>query len=100
MNQTAFVGLGTQAVRTMGCIRVDKITEYICDPLQRALRDTDPYVRKTAAVCVAKLYDISPEVTPPHGSRRTVGRRAGAAGWTVPVAVAALPSWAPGCTCL
>jgi AP-1 complex subunit beta-1 len=25
------------AVRTMGCIRVDKITEYLCDPLQRAL---------------------------------------------------------------
>ena len=21
----------------MGCIRVDKITEYLCDPLQRAL---------------------------------------------------------------
>ena len=26
------------AVRTMGCIRVDKITEYLCDPLQRALK--------------------------------------------------------------
>lgn len=25
------------AVRTMGCIRVIKITEYLCDPLQRAL---------------------------------------------------------------
>ena len=25
------------AVRTMGCIRVDKITEYLCDPLQRTL---------------------------------------------------------------
>ena len=22
----------------MGCIRVDKITEYLCDPLQRALK--------------------------------------------------------------
>ena len=48
------------AVRTMGCIRVDRITEYLCDPLARALRDEDPYVRKTAAVCVAKLYDIAP----------------------------------------
>lgn len=38
------------AVRTMGCIRVDKITEYLCDPLQRCLKDEDPYVRKTAAV--------------------------------------------------
>lgn len=47
------------AVRTMGCIRVDRITEYLCEPLSRALRDEDPYVRKTAAVCVAKLYDIA-----------------------------------------
>lgn len=43
----------------MGCIRVDKITEYLCEPLRKCLRDDDPYVRKTAAVCVAKLYDIS-----------------------------------------
>lgn len=27
------------AVRTMGCIRVEKITEYLCEPLRRALRD-------------------------------------------------------------
>ena len=24
----------------MGCIRVDKITEYLCDPLQRCLKVT------------------------------------------------------------
>ncbi|KAF4529140.1 hypothetical protein B566_EDAN017468 [Ephemera danica] len=47
------------AVRTMGCIRVDKITEYLCEPLRKCLKDEDPYVRKTAAVCVAKLYDIN-----------------------------------------
>lgn len=39
---------------------MDRIVEYLCEPLARALRDDDPYVRKTAAVCVAKLYDISP----------------------------------------
>eukprot|EP00055_Hartaetosiga_balthica_P000189 m.135904 g.135904 ORF g.135904 m.135904 type:complete len:860 (+) comp10300_c0_seq1:96-2675(+) len=50
------------AVRTMGCIRVDKITEHICMPLHETLRDDDPYVRKTAAICVAKLYDIDPEL--------------------------------------
>jgi AP-1 complex subunit beta-1 len=55
------------AVRTMGCIRVDKITEYLLDPLQRALKDEDPYVRKTAAVCVAKLHDINPELVEDHG---------------------------------
>lgn len=55
------------AVRTMGCIRVDRITEYLCEPLGRALRDEDPYVRKTAAVCVAKLYDIAPELVAERG---------------------------------
>ena len=50
------------AVRTMGCIRVDKITEYLCDPLAKCLKDDDPYVRKTAAICVAKLYDINGEL--------------------------------------
>ncbi|XP_047337436.1 beta-adaptin-like protein C [Impatiens glandulifera] len=55
------------AVRTMGCIRVDKITEYLCDPLQRCLKDDDPYVRKTAAVCVAKLYYINAELVEDRG---------------------------------
>ena len=55
------------AVRTMGCIRVDRITEYLCEPLGRALRDDDPYVRKTAAVCVAKLYDIAPDLVAERG---------------------------------
>uniref|UniRef100_A0A2P2JS29 Beta-adaptin-like protein n=1 Tax=Rhizophora mucronata TaxID=61149 RepID=A0A2P2JS29_RHIMU len=55
------------AVRTMGCIRVDKITEYLCDPLQRCLKDDDPYVRKTAAICVAKLYDINAELAEDRG---------------------------------
>jgi len=123
----------------MGCIRVDKITEYLCDPLQRCLKvspydcldydsplsglsfrvvliciavfghirnifgtenvgtnqflvseihsspiasshwsflvirfrvitqDDDPYVRKTAAVCVAKLHDINAELVEDRG---------------------------------
>jgi len=55
------------AIRTMGCIRVDKITEYLCEPLGRALKDEDPYVRKTAAVCVAKLHDISPDLVEERG---------------------------------
>jgi hypothetical protein len=93
----------------MGCIRVDKITEYLCDPLQRCLKvrhgaqpgggarrpvaanarqpspaavpaaaaaeappgappqDDDPYVRKTAAVCVTKLFDINAELVEDRG---------------------------------
>jgi vesicle coat complex subunit len=55
------------AVRTMGCIRVDKITEYLCEPLRKCLKDEDPYVRKTAAVCVAKLYDINASLVEDQG---------------------------------
>lgn len=55
------------AVRTMGCIRVDKITEYLCEPLRKCLKDEDPYVRKTAAVCVAKLHDINAPLVEDQG---------------------------------
>ena len=55
------------AIRTMGCIRVDRITEYLCEPLAKALQDKHPYVRKTAAVCTAKLYDINAELVEEQG---------------------------------
>lgn len=61
------------AVRTMGCIRVDKITEYLCEPLRKCLKDEDPYVRKTAAVCVAKLHDISAARVEDQGFLETLG---------------------------
>lgn len=51
----------------MGCIRVEKITEYLCEPLRKCLKDEDPYVRKTAAVCVAKLYDIKASLVEDQG---------------------------------
>ena len=97
----------------MGCIRVDKITEYLCEPLRKCLKvqaredclgtmfllprltfsrtvlfcffhlymivysfpffpsflsqDDDPYVRKTAAVCVAKLHDINSQLVEDQG---------------------------------
>ncbi|CAI5707635.1 unnamed protein product [Peronospora effusa] len=35
------------SVRTMGCIRVDRMTEYLWESLRRCLKDEDPYVRKT-----------------------------------------------------
>lgn len=46
----------------MGCIRIKDITEFLCDPLKKALKDEDPYVRKTGALCVPKLYEVSPEL--------------------------------------
>jgi len=32
------------------------------DTLRKAMRDEDSYVRKTAALTVAKLYDVSPDI--------------------------------------
>jgi vesicle coat complex subunit len=55
------------AIRTMGCIRVDKVIEYLCEPLRNCLKDKDPYVRKTAAICVAKLHDMSPDLVESQG---------------------------------
>lgn len=50
------------AVRTMGCIRVERISEYLCESLKDCLTDEDPYVKKTAALSVAKLYQTSPQL--------------------------------------
>lgn len=51
----------------MGCLRAEKIIDYLCDPLSKCLKDDNPYVRKTAAVCVAKLYDLKPELALDNG---------------------------------
>lgn len=56
----------------MGCIRVEKITAYLCDPLRKCLKDEDPYVRKTAAVCIAKLHDINGEMVEELGFLNTL----------------------------
>ncbi|TFL01783.1 clathrin binding protein [Pterulicium gracile] len=55
------------AIRTMGCLRAEKIIDYLSDPLQKGLRDENPYVRKTAALCVAKLYSLKPELVIENG---------------------------------
>ncbi len=41
--------------------------EYLCEPLRKCLKDEDPYVRKTAAVCVAKLHDINASLVEDQG---------------------------------
>lgn len=55
------------AVRTMALIPLENVTEYLCDPLRAALADSDPYVQKTAAIAVAKLYDTNPNVVRDEG---------------------------------
>ena len=54
------------AVRTMGCIRVERITDYLCESLKDTLTDEDPYVKKTAAIAVAKLHQTSPKLVKDH----------------------------------
>lgn len=46
----------------MAYIHVDKIADMLCDPLRSTLKDLDPYVRKTAAVAVAKLFTTDPDL--------------------------------------
>lgn len=60
------------AIRTMGCIRVDKIVDYMEEPLRKTLKDESPYVRKTAAICVAKLFDINPSMCLDNGFLETL----------------------------
>lgn len=50
------------AIRTMGYLRVAKLNEYLIDPLMESLRDSNPYVRKTAVNCVPKVLEVSREL--------------------------------------
>lgn len=45
------------ALRTISYIHVRQFVEATVGPLKKLLKDSDPYVRKTAAFTVAKLYD-------------------------------------------
>ncbi|KJX96786.1 AP-1 complex subunit beta-1 like protein [Zymoseptoria brevis] len=60
------------AIRTMGCIRVEKMVDYMEEPLRKTLKDESPYVRKTAALCVAKLFDLNPSLCIENGFLETL----------------------------
>lgn len=45
------------ALRTLSYIHVRQFVEATIEPLKHLLKDPDPYVRKTAAFTVAKVYD-------------------------------------------
>lgn len=55
------------AIRTMGCIRLIKLVDYIAPPLHSLAKDKDAYVRKTVALCIAKVHELSPEALDQHG---------------------------------
>ncbi|KAJ2597055.1 beta-adaptin [Coemansia sp. RSA 1722] len=55
------------AIRTMGCLHVQEVLDYLCDPLRKCLKDPSPYVRKTAVMCVAKVFDLNASVAEENG---------------------------------
>jgi vesicle coat complex subunit len=48
------------AIRTMSYIPIPVVLDHLTEQLRHHLKDRDPYVRKTAAICVAKLYAADP----------------------------------------
>ena len=46
--------------------------DYMEEPLRKTLRDESPYVRKTAAICVAKLFDLNPAMCLENGFLETL----------------------------
>jgi vesicle coat complex subunit len=42
------------------------------EPLRKTLKDESPYVRKTAAICVAKLFDLNPTLCVENGFLETL----------------------------
>lgn len=55
------------AVRTMCCLCVSSLTQHLCDPLRKCLKDSDPYVRKTAVISVLKLFQTDENVVYDQG---------------------------------
>ena len=51
----------------MGCLRVKGLNDYLINPLKDGLNDVNPYVRKTAVLCVPKVFEISPELVIENG---------------------------------
>ena len=48
------------------------MVDYMEEPLRKTLRDESPYVRKTAAICVAKLFDLNPSLCLENGFLETL----------------------------
>lgn len=44
------------AIRTMSYIPIPEVMDALSDTLRHCLKDRDAYVRKTAAICVVKMY--------------------------------------------
>ncbi|KZP24850.1 Adaptor protein complex beta subunit [Athelia psychrophila] len=55
------------AIRTMSYIPIPVVTEPLSEQLRHCLKDKDPYVRKTAAICVVKVYNADPRRAEKNG---------------------------------
>lgn len=55
------------ALRTMSYIQTPATFEALVEPLWRALHESDAYVRKTAAICVAKMHARDAALVEQHG---------------------------------
>ncbi|KAK7208622.1 AP-2 complex subunit beta [Myxozyma melibiosi] len=62
------------ALRTMSCVPLGTYARAIVEPLQDLLRDSDPYVRKTAAFGVAKLWAADPNLVEKSGLIESVNQ--------------------------
>jgi len=51
----------------MSYIPIPVVVESLSDQLRHHLKDRDPYVRKTAAICAAKLYMADPRKAEKNG---------------------------------
>lgn len=49
------------AVRAMGSVATPDTAEYFTQAVTKGCQDTDPYVRKCAATCIAKLFKVGRE---------------------------------------
>ena len=60
------------AARMMGMIGMPSVVEYLLMPLEQCLNDIDAYVRKSAALSVAKVYKLNPERVTEQGLTRVL----------------------------
>lgn len=55
------------ALRTMSSLLTDEMARALIDPMRSSLYDKKPYVRKTAAMCVARVYTYDPPLMEKSG---------------------------------
>lgn len=49
------------SLRTLTYIDIPQVVNCINQILPQAISDTDPYVRKTAALCIGKMFNFDPK---------------------------------------